>query len=216
MGAKKHTGFIRPPASAVRRRSRQSTGQLTVFTIGHSTRDLGDFIDLLQSHGIKQLVDVRTIPRSRKNPQYNIDSLPAELAAARIRYAHLPELGGLRRTRPDSPNTGWRNASFRGYADYMQQPEFTKGLDRLMGMAAARPAAIMCAEAVPWRCHRSLIADALLVRGASVEHIIGGRSTSPHSLTPFARVKNKHITYPGAAQTKRRIRPESDGLSDQL
>lgn len=186
-------------------RSRPQTEPLTVFTIGHSTRDLHDFIELLRSHGIKQLVDVRTIPRSRKNPQYNIDSLPVNLAAARIRYVHLPELGGLRRSRSDSPNTGWRNASFRGYADYMLQPEFTKDLDRLMEMAATRPTAIMCAEAVPWRCHRSLIADALLVRRAKVEHIIGGRSTSPHSLTSFARVRNKRITYPGTPQAKRRI-----------
>lgn len=177
---------------------RAKTEPLLVFTIGHSTRDLPAFVDLLQSHGVKQLLDVRTLPRSRKNPQFNIETLPGELAAAGIRYAHLPELGGLRHARRDSPNTAWRNASFRGYADYMQKPEFQKGLDRLMKLAAARPTAIMCAEAVPWRCHRFLIADALLAHGARVEHIISGKGTQPHSLIPFGRLKDGRITYPAA------------------
>ncbi|MGH9354439.1 MAG: DUF488 family protein [Terriglobia bacterium] len=179
---------------------RAKTKPLVVLTIGHSTRELTAFIELLRSHGIKQLVDVRTMPRSRQNPQYNIETLPGALGAAGIGYVHLPALGGLRRARRDSPNTGWRNASFRGFADYMQQPEFQEGLDRLTQLAAKRPTAIMCAEAVPWRCHRSLIADALLVGGARVEHIISGKRTQAHSLIPFARVEGRRITYPEAAE----------------
>ncbi|HEX5483101.1 MAG TPA: DUF488 domain-containing protein [Terriglobia bacterium] len=168
-----------------------------VYTIGHSTRSLEAFIELLQEHQVKQLFDVRTIPRSRHNPQFNIDALPEALRKAGIRYAHLPELGGLRHARRDSPNTGWRNTSFRGFADYMQQPEFIDGLEDLIKRARSRPSAIMCAEAVPWRCHRSLIADALLVRGAAVEHIISGKRTQLHTLTPFAHVDDRRITYPG-------------------
>ncbi|MGH9395795.1 MAG: DUF488 family protein [Terriglobia bacterium] len=169
---------------------------LIVYTIGHSTRDLPDFLDLLGEHGVKQLVDIRTIPRSRHNPQYNLESMAQDLPAAGFRYKHLAALGGLRHARRDSLNTGWRNASFRGFADYMQQPEFEKGLGRLIKLAEARPSAIMCAEAVPWRCHRSLVSDALLVRGVRVEHIINGARTQKHSLTPFARVEGLCITYP--------------------
>ncbi|MGH9344764.1 MAG: DUF488 family protein [Terriglobia bacterium] len=179
---------------------RAKTEPLVVFTIGHSTREIAAFIKLLGSHGVKQLVDVRTIPRSRRNPQYNIESLPGSLSAAGIRYAHLPALGGLRHARRDSPNMGWRNASFRGYADYMQQPEFQNGFERLIKLAAARPTAIMCAEAVPWRCHRFLIADALLVHGARVEHILSEKHTHAHSLIPFARVENGRITYPASEE----------------
>lgn len=170
---------------------------LVVYTIGHSTRSLETFIELLQAHQIKQLLDVRTIPRSRYNPQFNIDTLPEALRKVGIHYAHLPNLGGLRHARRDSLNTGWRNASFRGFADYMQQPEFEQGLKDLMKRARLRPSAIMCAEAVPWRCHRSLIADALLVHDAAVEHIISGNRTQPHTLTPFAHVDGQQITYPG-------------------
>ncbi|MGH9406374.1 MAG: DUF488 family protein [Terriglobia bacterium] len=167
-----------------------------MFTVGHSTRDLPVFLELLKSHGVKQLADVRTIPRSRKNPQFNFDTLPARLRAAGIRYVPLRELGGLRHAKRDSTNTGWRNASFRGFADYMQRPEFETGLARLIKIAEERPTAIMCAEAVPWRCHRSLIADALTARGVRVRHIIGPREPRQHTLTPFARVDGERVTYP--------------------
>ncbi|HLI33462.1 MAG TPA: DUF488 domain-containing protein [Terriglobia bacterium] len=170
---------------------------LTLYTVGHSTRSIEAFIELLQAFRVKQLVDVRTIPRSRHNPQFNSDQLSETLKAAAIRYVHMPQLGGLRHAHRDSPNTGWRNASFRGFADYMQQPEFRSGLDKLLKLARLRPTAIMCAEAVPWRCHRSLIADALLVRGAHVEHILSGKRAEAHTLTPFAQVEGLQITYPG-------------------
>lgn len=168
-----------------------------VFAVGHSTRSADDFIRLLASHSVDLVVDVRTVPRSRHNPQFNRDTLPAALERAGIGYRHLPGLGGLRRARRDSPNTAWRNASFRGYADYMQTPEFTAALQELIGLAANHRAAIMCAEAVPWRCHRSLIADALAVRGIPVEHITGEARSTTHVMTPFARVEGTRITYPG-------------------
>jgi uncharacterized protein (DUF488 family) len=171
---------------------------MQVFTIGHSTRQLEEFIDLLQDHGVTLVADVRTVPRSRHNPQFNRETLPEGLAAAGIGYRHLAGLGGLRRTRPDSPNTGWRNASFRGFADYMQTAEFTAGLDELLGLAQEGPVAILCAEAVPWRCHRSLIADALFARGIGVEHIISAGPTQSHRLTPFARIEGACVTYPVA------------------
>ena len=167
-----------------------------VLTIGHSTRPLESFIQLLHGHGVKRVVDVRTVPRSRRNPQFNREALPESLSKAKIRYAHLQELGGLRHPRPDSPNTGWRNASFRGFADYMQTPEFAAGLAKLMELASRTQIAVMCAEAVPWRCHRSLIADALLVRGVRVDHITSATRRQAHKLTPFARVEGTRITYP--------------------
>jgi len=167
-----------------------------VYTVGHSTRDLRTFLDLLQSHGIKQLVDVRTVPRSRRNPQFNADELPGLLRAVGIRYVHLAALGGLRHPARESVNPGWHNASFRGFADHMQGLEFKKGLERLTKLASARPTAIMCAEAVPWRCHRSLIADALTVRGLRVAHIFTAHRAQEHRLTPFARVEGLTITYP--------------------
>ena len=167
-----------------------------VLTVGHSTRPLDEFIALLQAHGVTMLADVRTVPRSRHNPQFNLDTLPAQLAAAGIGYRHLASLGGLRRARPDSPNTGWRNASFRGFADYMQTPEFAAGLEELTSLAQEERVAIMCAEAVPWRCHRSLIADALFAAGVPVEHIIDREHSQPHRLTPFARVEGKQVSYP--------------------
>jgi uncharacterized protein (DUF488 family) len=142
---------------------------------------------------------VRTIPRSRHNPQFNRETLPAVLAQAGIGYAHLPELGGRRRPRPDSPNAGWRNDSFRGFADYMQTPEFAEGLRRLVDMAGDGGLAVMCAEAVPWRCHRSLIADALTLRGVRVQHLIGVDAVRPHILTPWARVDGTTLIYPPAA-----------------
>ena len=167
-----------------------------ILTIGHSTRTIETFIELLQAHGVRRLVDVRTIPRSRHNPQFNRDTLPKTLRHAGIAYKHIEELGGLRHARRDSPNTGWHNSSFRGFADYMQTPEFAAGLETLLQTAEGKQIAIMCAEAVPWRCHRSLIADALKVRGCPVEHIMSTSRTQPHSLTSFAKVRGAHITYP--------------------
>lgn len=167
-----------------------------ILTVGHSTRPLDQFISILQSHRVALLVDVRTIPRSRRNPQYNIDTLPAALAAAGIGYLHLKGLGGLRHGVKDSPNTGWRTPGFRGYADYMLTEEFAGHLETLMTAAGKELSAIMCAEAVPWRCHRSLIADALTVRGFLVEHITGPGRRQPHRMTPFARVEGVQITYP--------------------
>lgn len=169
---------------------------LVIYTVGHSTRELPAFLELLVGHGIKQLVDVRTIPRSRKNPQYNAETLPQALREAHIRYTHLAALGGLRRAARDSINTGWRNASFRGFADYMCGAEFETGLERLIKLASARPTAIMCAEAVPWRCHRSLIADALVVRGIRAGHILSASQVREHKLTSFAEVKRGRISYP--------------------
>ena len=167
-----------------------------IFTIGHSTHPLEQFIDLLRAHGVTLVADVRTVPRSRHNPQFNRDTLPEALAAAGIGYRHLPGLGGLRRTSPDSRNTGWRNSSFRGFADYMQTAEFPAGLDELLSLAQQWRVAIMCAEAVPWRCHRSLIADALFARGVGVEHIISAGPAQPHRPTPFARIEGLCVTYP--------------------
>jgi len=168
----------------------------TIFTIGHSTRPIAEFIELLQSNGIAQLIDIRTIPKSRHNPQFNSDALAASLRAAHIRYVHMKELGGLRHARKDSINLSWRNASFRGFADYMQTDEFEAALTRAIELAAARPTALMCAEAVPWRCHRSLVADALIVRGIRVLEIVGAAEPKEHQLTPFARVRGTHVTYP--------------------
>jgi uncharacterized protein (DUF488 family) len=167
-----------------------------VFTIGHSTRELADFIHLLQAHGVTQIADVRSVPRSRHNPQFNRDTLPAALQTAGIGYVHLPGLGGLRHAHADSPNLAWRNASFRGYADYMQTDAFAENLEQLIGLAKQGHIALMCAEAVPWRCHRSLIADALTVRGIPVEDIMSATHRRPHTLTPWARVDGSRITYP--------------------
>jgi uncharacterized protein (DUF488 family) len=176
---------------------------MAVFTIGHSTRPLGEFIELLKANSVTCLVDVRTIPRSRHNPQFNGDTLPQALETHGIDYRHLKALGGLRHTSADSPNMAWRNASFRGFADYMLTDAFAQELARLVEMAENQQIAVMCAEAVPWRCHRSLIADALTVRGVQVEHIMTRTQRQPHKLTPFARVVGLQVTYPaesGAAQ----------------
>src|ERR1039457_5445384 len=155
-----------------------------VLTDGHSTRTLEEFISLLKTHSVTRVVDVRTVPRSRHNPQFNRDSLPKELKKVELGYVHLPGLGGLRHAKRDSLNLGWRNASFRGFADYMQTPEFEGSLDELIQLAKQDRIAIMCAEAVPWRCHRSLIADALLVRGIRTEDIMSPTSRTVHALTP--------------------------------
>jgi uncharacterized protein (DUF488 family) len=166
------------------------------MTIGHSNRLLEELIGMLQAHGVDLLVDVRTVPKSRHNPQFNTDSLPSPLRQAGIEYLHMPGLGGLRRARKDSINTGWRNTSFRGYADYMQTPEFDAALAELLQVSGGRRAAVMCAEAVPWRCHRSMIADALTARGVAVEHIMSAAKSNPHQMTSFARVEGPRVTYP--------------------
>jgi uncharacterized protein (DUF488 family) len=167
-----------------------------VLTIGHSTRALETFIQLLQTYEVKQVVDVRTVPRSRHNPQFNREALPDVLSAAGIGYLHMPGLGGLRRPRPDSTNTGWRNASFRGFADYMETAEFENHLRKLIELARRKRTALMCAEALPWRCHRSLIADALEVRGIRAAHILSSTDLQSHKMWPFARVEGTRLSYP--------------------
>jgi uncharacterized protein (DUF488 family) len=168
-----------------------------VFTIGHSTRSIDELVAVLRAHRVEALADVRLIPRSRRYPHFNDDALAVSLPDAGIRYVPFQSLGGRRRPEKDSINTGWRNASFRGYADFMQADAFARALDELIQLARASPTAIMCAEAVPWRCHRSLIADALLVRGWEVIDIYDERKATPHKLTPFAKVEGTHLTYPG-------------------
>lgn len=167
-----------------------------MLTLGHSTRPIQDFIELLVQHGVTLLIDVRTVPRSRHNPQFNEDVLPASLATANISYTHASGLGGFRATTSDSPNAGWRNLSFRGYADYMQTIDFTANLASLIELSRVDRVALMCAEAVPWRCHRSLIADALLVHGIEACEIVSPRRLQPHKMTPFAQVRGDEITYP--------------------
>ena len=167
-----------------------------ICTIGHSNRPLDAFVDLLQHNEIVRVLDVRTVPRSRHNPQFNQDALPMSLEAVQISYTHLPGLGGLRHARADSPNTGWHNLSFRGYADYMQAAEFAENVDWVASLARNERCVLMCAEAVPWRCHRSMIGDALLVRGVRVEDIIGPKGRRAHVLTAFAHVDGTRITYP--------------------
>ncbi len=186
-------------ARAPRRRRRPVAPgweDVKIFAVGHSTRSTEEMIDLLWSHGIATLADIRTVPRSRTNPQFNLEAFPAALASAGIRHVHLAALGGLRHARPDSPNTGWRNASFRGFADYMQTAGFEAGLEELRIIAREGPVAIMCAEALRWRCHRSLVADALFARGVVVEHIVSPKRTEPHNPTPFARFRGTRVTYP--------------------
>ena len=168
----------------------------TVYTIGHSNRSIEDFVLLLQANDVEMLIDIRTIPKSRHNPQFGQGELPGSLAKAGIDYRHMSDLGGLRKTRADSINAAWRNTSFRGYADYMQSDEFAAAVEELVNIATDRALAIMCAEAVPWRCHRSLVGDALLVRGIEVIDIMGPKSTRAHALTSFAHVDGATISYP--------------------
>ena len=170
--------------------------QLTIFTVGHSTRTLPEFVEILRAYRIALVVDVRSVPRSRHNPQFNKETLPAALKAEAVGYVHMPDIGGLRRPVANSVNTAWRNKSFRGYADYMQTKEFTEQLLHLMALARENCVAIMCAEALPWRCHRSLIADALVVRKVTVEHIISKDSVIRHKLTEWAHLEGTKITYP--------------------
>ena len=169
----------------------------TLFTIGHSTRTLDELVAILKAFGVATLADVRTVPRSRRVPWFNAETLGADLARFGLAYVPMTELGGLRKAKPDSPNTAWRNASFRGYADYMQTPAFEAGLERLIDTASAAPTAVMCAEAVPWRCHRSLIGDAMIARGWHVVDLMGEKTAKPHNLTEFARVEGNKVTYPG-------------------
>jgi len=173
-----------------------SMGQRAIYTIGHSTRPIDEFLALLEAHGIKKVVDIRTIPKSRHNPQFSQDELRESLAEAGIGYRHLKALGGLRHALKDSLNPGWRNLSFRGFADYMQTEEFDRGLELLEAIARKQPTAIMCAEGNPWRCHRSLIADALTRRKWQVLEISSRKTARPHKLTPFLRVRKGRLYYP--------------------
>ena len=167
-----------------------------LMTIGHSTRSIGEFLDMLRAQAVDLVVDVRTIPKSRHNPQFAREALEPALDRAGIGYLHMPGLGGLRHARKDSINSGWKNASFRGYADYMQTAEFETALADLLSRTAGRRAVLLCAEAVPWRCHRSLIADALQARGVAISHITGKHHTAIHRLTSFARIEGERVTYP--------------------
>ncbi len=167
-----------------------------IYTIGHSTRSSDEFLALLRAHGVSQLADVRSFPMSRRHPQFNSEPLARVLAAHGIVYRHMPALGGRRRPLPDSVNSGWKHASFRGYADYMGTEAFELAVDELERFAAAGQTSVMCAEAVWWRCHRRLLADALLVRGTPVRHIVGVGAAKPHELSEFARVFGRRVTYP--------------------
>ena len=172
-----------------------------IFTVGHSTLPIEQFITLLHTYGVACVADIRTVPRSRHNPQFNGDALAHALKPENIKYVPLPALGGLRHARKDSANTGWRNKSFRGYADYMQTEPFAEGLAILIQMSRQKRTAIMCAEAVPWRCHRSLVADALNARGIPAVEILSESSYRLHKLTPFAHVEGTHISYPPEQST---------------
>lgn len=184
-----------------------STSDTLVCTIGHSNHTIEDFIGLLLTHQVAKVIDVRTIPRSRHNPQFNLDVLPGSLTAAEVDYLHMPGLAGLRHAHTNSTNTGWHNASFRGFADYMQSADFARNVEALVALARLQRCALMCAEAVPWRCHRSLIADALLVRGVRVEDIIGSHARKPHVLTSFAHVDGLEVTYPAIDPTPSQAPP---------
>ncbi len=170
---------------------------MTIFTVGHSTRPLEEFVGLVAGHGVKQVADVRTVPKSRRHPQFSREALELSLPAHGLSYRHLAALGGLRRPRRDSTNTAWQNESFRGYADYMETQAFSAGLEMLLAFAEGRPTAIMCAEAVWWRCHRRLIADALVARGIDVRHIVSAAQAEAHRLTEFATVVEGRVSYPG-------------------
>lgn len=167
-----------------------------IFTVGHSSRTIEEFIAILASQRLKLLIDVRTIPKSRHNPQFGQEALQESLAACGIEYRHMAGLGGLRRARKDSPNMAWRNLSFRGYADYMMTAEFKASLHKLIAISKRKRLVLMCAEAVPWRCHRSLVADALLAQGHKVLDLFGLGTPRPHKMTPFAKVKNREVRYP--------------------
>jgi len=189
-------------------REASSSMMMTVLTIGHSTRAIAEFMRLLEAHGVERVLDVRRIPRSAHNPQFSRERLARALRRAGIHYRHMPGLGGRRHPRRDSINTGWRNASFRGYADYMQTETFSRSLDRCISFARREQVALMCAEAVPWRCHRSLIADALAARGIAVHEIVSGVRTRAHAVTPWALIKGTRVIYPATlANESRRTSP---------
>ncbi len=187
-----------------------------IFTVGHSTRTLDELVKILRAHGVERLIDVRSIPRSRHNPQFNRETLSKTLRNRGFSYRHMKALGGLRHARPDSINTGWRNASFRGFADYMQTPLFHTALEKLISLALEKPTAIMCAEAVPWRCHRSLIADALTAHGHAVRDIMSVTSAKPHVLTPMARVHGQQVTYPAEEAKSRAAASPKRGLQKTM
>jgi len=170
--------------------------------MGHSTLPIDEFIARLKALGITIVLDIRTVPRSRHNPQFEQQALAASLEKVGIRYRHIKDLGGLRKPSPDSPNRGWRNTSFRGYADHMQTPAFRKALERVIRLSQKQTPVLLCAEAVPWRCHRSLVADALLARGLSVADVGAGARPRPHRLNPMARVLGTQMTYPEAITTE--------------
>ena len=170
---------------------------MIIYTIGHSTRAIEDFIALLRAHSIQQLADVRTIPKSRRHPHFSGEALSVSLAAAGIAYRHVAALGGLRKPRADSTNTAWRHEGFRGYADYMETPAFEHAVDDLVAWSTVAPTVVMCAEAVWWQCHRRLLADALVARGNEVRHIMAPASAPPHELTEFARIEGARVRYPG-------------------
>lgn len=184
-----------------------------LYTIGHSTHSIDEFIALLKAHSIRHLVDVRSIPKSRHVPQFNTDELASSLRAANIEYTHLKSLGGRRSTRKDSINTGWRNTSFRGYADYMATPQFAEGLATLTQIASTTPTAIMCAEAVPWRCHRSLISDAMMLKGWQVRDILTAAPAKEHKLTPFLKVINNQPSYPAPDNSGTLFEPQNHSQS---
>jgi uncharacterized protein (DUF488 family) len=166
-----------------------------IMTIGHSTRSFAELVELLHTNGVTMLVDIRTIPRSRFNPQFNSDTLAETLPNEGIKYKHMTDLGGLRHAKASSLNTVWQNASFRGYADYMETVPFRKGIDKLLQLARQNSVAIMCSEAVWWRCHRSMVADELVAEGVPVEHIMGGKHRQLHTLRAFAHVEDGHASY---------------------
>jgi len=170
---------------------------VTIYTIGHSTRSLDDFLALLRARRIAQLADVRTVPKSRRHPHFGGEALARSLPEAKVAYRHFAALGGLRKPRKDSRNTAWRHESFRGYADHMETPAFQQALDDLIGWSGAAPTVVMCAEAVWWQCHRQLIADALVARAVEVRHVMSAGSAPLHALTAFARTDNGRVTYPG-------------------
>jgi uncharacterized protein (DUF488 family) len=188
--------------------------KLRIFTIGHSTRSIAEFIDLLQANGVKQLIDIRTIPKSRRHPQFGSEALAGSLGRAGIAYVHMKDLGGLRHPRKDSINVGWRNESFRGYADYMQTPEFEAAIEKAIRLGVEKPTALMCAEAVPWRCHRSLVSDALLARGVEVREIISKAPPKEHALTSFAQVEGTKVVYP-KPENRGQLSLLSDMISEQ-
>ena len=177
----------------------------TLWTLGHSTHPIEAFIALLKAHGVQQLIDIRTLPGSTRHPQFNQDHLKDSLSAAKIRYRHMKGLGGLRKPKADSINTGWKNSAFRGYADYMQTEEFERQLEQLIEWSGEMPTAVMCAEALPWKCHRSLLSDALGARKVVVRHIMSPAQAAPHRRTPFAKVRKGKVSYPGQTQEQRKI-----------